>query len=477
MSAADVAGERLQELLGPVFVKEVRQGLRGRVFTVSFGLLLLACFVAALVAFGEASDGRAWQLGERYATLFLGALGVVEFFVIPLGAHRAMVKEREDDTWVLLVLTGLGAPRVVRGKVASALSQGLLYASAGAPFVLFSYYLNGVSIPVVLVALLLSCAWSVFLVALAVALGTQGATRLGRTSGTFTMMGLLALGTFVGIAVLAALVDEGERLLARDAFLVTTAVATYVALTSAVLLVEGAAASLALPTESAAKGPRRMLAVQVLLGVGCGAAAVLVADGEKAAATVGSALTALLVLPSGVLLAAERDGCPRGLAHLPWWQRPGALRSFVLVLLLLLVSTAVWAAVFPSLGGGTHQGRLLRALFAGPAYVALYLSLGVLWGRWTPLRRLGEPVASRVGFLLALTLGNLVPALLSVVDRRSGWTEVAVALSPLAGMLKHLERYRGAEGTEALAALLACTAAAVALALLALWRRDGVRQP
>ena len=78
---------------------------------------------------------------------------MVHFFIIPYSAYRSLAREREDETWVLLILTGLGPRRILRGKVASFLVQAGLYASAVGPFLLFSYYLNGIDLPTILLVL------------------------------------------------------------------------------------------------------------------------------------------------------------------------------------------------------------------------------------------------------------------------------------------------------------------------------------
>ena len=45
--------ERLVETVGPIVVKEVRQGLRARVFAIFFGTLLVACLSMALIALAD----------------------------------------------------------------------------------------------------------------------------------------------------------------------------------------------------------------------------------------------------------------------------------------------------------------------------------------------------------------------------------------------------------------------------------------
>lgn len=475
MSVATPFEERLVDAVGPIVVKEVRQGLRGRVFSVAFALLLLGCLVAALAAMAEARYGFDDDLGERYFALFLGGLGVIEFFVIPFTAFRSTVREREDETWVLLALTGLGGRRIVRGKVVSALSQGLLYASACAPFVLFSYYLNGVSIPTLVLALVLTAAWTVLLVTLAVALGTQAQTRRGRTGAHLVAIGLLGILSMMGVAFAAVLADEGEKILRDDDVLAVLGGLAAFAVTTSWLLVEGAAASLALPTEAASRGPRIALAVQVVVACLGGSVALLYFDGPKEGAAIASAAVALQLAFTGTFAISEKDGAPRSHLHRGGWLRPGAFRSYLLVLVLAIVSTAVWASIFPSLSGSDYGERRLHVLLAGPAYTMLYLSLAAVVGRATPMRRLGEPVASRASMLGLVILGTVLTPILGVIfDKRADSVDWNV-FNPVIGLVNFADRVHRQDGREWMLALWAFTGMAVIAACVVLKSRDGER--
>src|SRR5690349_1212053 len=119
---------RWAERLNPLVVKEVRQGLRSRVFWLSFGLMLLACFIISLAAYVATIEEGLKPQGRTFFLAFFFCLGMVHFFLLPYGAYRSLAREREDETWVLLLLTGLGPRRILRGKVASCLVQGGLYA-------------------------------------------------------------------------------------------------------------------------------------------------------------------------------------------------------------------------------------------------------------------------------------------------------------------------------------------------------------
>ena len=465
--------ERVAEAAGPIVVKEVRQGLRAKVFAIFFALLLLGCLVVALIAAAEYDRHVNVELGPDYFRLFLGALAIVEFFVIPYTAFRAMAREREDETWVLLVLTGLGARRIVRGKVSSALAQGLLYASACAPFVLFSYYLNGIDLPTVLVALVMSAAWSCLLICFGVAAATQASSRIGRALVHFLVLGVLAAGTLGGIGFSGVFADQGGRLLRDEAgFRAFCAGHVVWSLTTAWVVLEGAASGLALLSENSARGPRLALTVQAAVAL---AAAALVAFFTDSTHTIGGAVgsvaTSAHLCLAGLFAVSEHDGFPPAFSRERGYFKPGAVRSFLVLLLLLAACTLGWWVIFRAMGGSDTKHR--RILLAAPLFVVTYLSLGVLLGRLTPLRALGEPIATRVGFAISVFVGTAGPMFASVLMGRSAtWRDLNV-LNPVLGIASINNSSRGAT---TLWLSLACALLFGFMAFTVLSARDGERR-
>lgn len=473
MTSSLAFGERLAEAAGPIVVKEVRQGLRARVFAIFFGLLLLGCLVVALVAAAEFDRRTRLELGPDYFRLFLAALAIVEYFVIPYTAFRAMAREREDETWVLLVLTGLGPRRIVRGKVASALAQGLLYASACAPFVLFSYYLNGIDLPTVLAALVMAAAWSCLLVCLAVAAATQAHSRIGRALVHFLVLGTLAAATLAGIVFSAFFAEEGGRLL-RDqlAFRAVCLGQVVWCLTTAWVASEGAASGLSLLSENAARGPRLALTAQVLAAMAvAGLVAWLGDSADEKGPLAGSLLMALHLGIAGIFAVSEPDGCPPALSRVRRYFRPGAVRSFGVIVSLIAATTLAWFAMFRAFGGGPGENE--RRLLVAPMFAVMYLSLGVLLGRLTPLRGLGEPLATRIGVVVALFLGTAAPMFISVLLGHRANSKGLNVLNPLLGITNF---NGGLRGTRATWLVLSCAVGFGFLAFTTLSARDSERR-
>ena len=469
-SATNHQLERLVESVGPIVVKEVRQGLRAKVFAIFFGTLLVVCLSMALVAVAEAADSAGISHGQDFFGGYLTALGAVTFFVIPLVAFRSMLRELEDETWVLLTLTGLGAVSIVRGKWVSAMSQALLFGSACAPFVLFSYFLNGIDILQIVTGLLLSCGWSALLTAVGIAIATQAHSKLGRTVAHFVVLGLLGLGTVAGITFAWVLAGEGGRLATNDAFRNFALTVGLFSWGLTWLMLEGEAAGLALPSEPASRGPRVAFTIIGLLALLHGLVLFVLEKGRATDAMGGQVVTSFFLTIAAAFCISERDGWPRQAAS-GGWLKPGALRSYGLGLGMLFASGALWLFLYSRQHGSE---KAFRAIIAAFAYPALYLSLAVVFGRLSPLQRFGEPVATRVAFLGAVAIGVGASLGLSIAVEGRADGKLVNALNPIVGMVNFVDR-SNSQLDAALVLLGGAALLAVFLATLVLVGRDKVR--
>src|SRR5262249_1830468 len=150
------------------------------------------------------------------------SLGLVQYFVIPYSAYRSMAREREEETWVLLTLTGLGPRRILRGKMGSFMLQGILYTSAAAPFLLFSYFLNGIDLVTILCVVVAGVAWQLLLTSICVSMATLAVSRLMAGLLHFVTLGLLFQGTWVGLFATVGAVEGMREILASDTAKIAT---------------------------------------------------------------------------------------------------------------------------------------------------------------------------------------------------------------------------------------------------------------
>jgi hypothetical protein len=465
------AAERVADRVNPIVVKEVRQGLRTRTFWIFFAVMLLANLTISLVAWAAAEESA--QIGQGAFIGYFVCLACVQFFVIPYSAYRSMSREAEEETWVLLLLTGLGGCNIVRGKWVSAMSQALLFASAAAPFVVFTYFLNGIDIPQVIISLLMLAGWTCLLTALAIAIATQAHSRLGRTFAHFVALATLGGGTLVAFAFVSVMAKEGSQLVQQGTFVTFCLGAFVLSLACTWLALEGAGAGLALVSEAASAGPRKAMAAVVVLGLAIGVAACVYHAPTRDAPAAGSVMTSVFLVICGAFAISEKDGVPARSAG-AGWKKPGALRSYWLVVGLLALCTVAWGGVYGVVAGGDSLGKRLRTLLGAPLYPMLYLSAAAFFGRVTALRKMGEPLATRIAFAVTVLLGTVVPPVIARVGAGRGNDELVNALNPVVGMVNFMDR-SGQVLDEALLFLAAVTVLFTFLAGTVLHARDGVR--
>ena len=170
---------RGSEAINPIVVKEVRQSLKSRQFTLSFGLTLLAAVSWTLIG-TTLMVPRLYYLpaGLPFLTGFFCILALPLLIIVPFSAYRSLSAEMEHSTFELLKISALSALQIVYGKMASALVQTMLYLSALAPCIVLTYLLRGVSLWSILLLLGATVVISVVETAIAILLAAISNTRV-----------------------------------------------------------------------------------------------------------------------------------------------------------------------------------------------------------------------------------------------------------------------------------------------------------
>jgi hypothetical protein len=139
--------ESAGEWLNPLLVKEVRQALKSRQFSFWFALVLIAAWVWSIADVVYIGPGIAF--GANGPDLFYGyylILATPLLLIVPFAAFRSLTAEREDNTYELVAITALKPRQIVGGKLGSAVAQMLVYFSAIAPCLAFTYLLRGIDV-------------------------------------------------------------------------------------------------------------------------------------------------------------------------------------------------------------------------------------------------------------------------------------------------------------------------------------------
>jgi hypothetical protein len=126
--------------LSPMLVKELRQGMRARSFTLLFlvfqGLLALILLTAGAAASSEAAGSFASGV---IFSMFAGAA----LFIQPMRGVNALSSEISDNTIEMMVLTRLSAWRIVFGKWIAIVSQTALILVTIIPYLILRYFFGG----------------------------------------------------------------------------------------------------------------------------------------------------------------------------------------------------------------------------------------------------------------------------------------------------------------------------------------------
>jgi hypothetical protein len=306
------------------------------------------------------------------------------------------------------------------------------------PFLLFSYFLNGIDLPTILAVLMLGGAWLVFLTLVSVCAATLADGRLGRAFIHFTLLGALGMALVQGLVAAFAMSEMGDRVLRDDEFLYSAGTALALMLTDGWLLFEVAASRLSMSTEDYTRGPRRALVGQVVLFMLAGAG-VWWAEGFKDTVPQVFGLVGMTHLVAVALfVATDVDGQARPLraGTRPWsLLRPGALRGFRLVVLLLAAWAVVWTLMqaFSESHTSPRDEALEMATLVGPAYGLLFISVAVLLGRMPRSDRLAAPVSVRLLFVVAVGLASALPPLVAVLLGLEGDDPLINLLNPVVG--------------------------------------------
>jgi hypothetical protein len=126
--------------LSPMLVKELRQGMRARGFTLLFLIFQLLLSFILLTAGSAASSEDAGSIASGVIfTMFIIAV----LFVQPLRGITALSAEIGGNTIEMMVLTRLSASRIVFGKWIAIISQSALILITIIPYLILRYFYGG----------------------------------------------------------------------------------------------------------------------------------------------------------------------------------------------------------------------------------------------------------------------------------------------------------------------------------------------
>lgn len=132
------------DYLSPILVKELRQGLRAKAFTMAF--LFLQGVMIIAISLGLTFSGGGDDEIMVFQAFFWSMVGLPIVVILPLSGLGTVRTERTANTLELMYLTRLSAFRILTGKWSALVVQTLLLACAILPYVVLRYFLGGIEL-------------------------------------------------------------------------------------------------------------------------------------------------------------------------------------------------------------------------------------------------------------------------------------------------------------------------------------------
>ncbi len=416
--------------LNPILVREVSQALNGRGFMITASMALLATVLIALLVAADGSDaaGR----GGRVFAQALVPLSIIVLFIVPLQAFVSTRHEVTSGTVEHLLMSRLKPGAIVRGKLAAATVQFVLYLAIFSPLLAMTFLLRGVDVPTI--AFLIG---TVFVFGLAASSIAVAAGALSRWPSAFRILPfavvVVGLGSVTMMAVGASweIVREVSRGFAEDGFWMMVLSILIATVAGMILCAMVGASALAHPYENRST-PFRVFAMTALV-VGAVWMAFLIrhfaarfssrppdSEVQWAYAVTAAAILAIFCIFAATedpkLTPRMRERVPRraSLALLATPLLPGAGRGMLFTVLLAALALLIPMVLGTLFGFPPADREIVGLAIASWLYVVFYagisalvrLRLGVGGARnW--LARATLPVLLLAGVLLPL-LGEVI---------------------------------------------------------------------
>lgn len=379
----------LSNWVNPILVKETRQALKSRQFSLT--LLLLTAVVLAWSLFAivgmipsiyYASNGTVLLMG--YAVILI----VPSLIIIPQAAFRSMAAELEDGTFETLSLSMLSPSHILMGKLSVAVLQLLIYFSVIAPCIALTYLLRGVTLEVIAMTLLLLGSTSIALSAIAISVASFSRSRMQQVFYSIVLLATEVVVAFLGGGILLAIVSSGYIMVEGwNGFLIyLLALVMY-----SWLFLRCGASAIGVASENRSSPVRVPLLVNgLLIAMFCGFFSVCYGDYNSMAQMLAMA-NILLFLHWGIagcIMMGEQGIIPararRTLPSTLWgrlfltWMNPGAGPGYIFVL-LSYAGSALTLAIAPMVLVSTNRTnigvQLVVFTIAILCYLAIYMGV------------------------------------------------------------------------------------------------------
>lgn len=374
----------------PMVVKELRQGLRTKMFG---GMMLGVHAILLLITLAGISSTRGQE-----KEIVNGIIGFVLYLIFPLSGFSALAGEIKANTMDMLVLSRLSAGRIVFGKWAAVVLQSLLLTVSILPYMVARYFFGGADLMTDILFLFQSWLVSAVLTAAVVALSTQKQFWLRALIVAmplfFSFITPMFLFMFGGSRLRS--VSQGESLSALIYILPSCAWLIFALLSIAATRIA--------PASSLLSVPKRLVNLAALI--------LLPLLQWLVTSNVDQMLLYMILILSSVDALTEQVR-PISSVYIPFYRRsiwgrigrfflaPGWMHGFLFSLVLVAVSAGI-AGYF------TNPDAAIQIFFVGCTlwFAALMSQIICFW------REEGDYLAGFIGGILILALSTLMVTLL-----------------------------------------------------------------
>jgi hypothetical protein len=435
------AWERIEQFLvyagdwlNPILVKETRQALKSFHFTITFVLVLAACWVVTIA--GVAIVGPSIFFAAAGGSLLSWYYAILAFpliVVVPFYAFRSLASEREDNTYDLLSITALKPRQIISGKLGSAVVQMAVYFSAITPCVAFTYLLRGVDVPTIIVLIGYTFFTSLGLSMVGVLLATLSEQRFAQVFVSVALVAFLLWTFFASIlGIGVGVIQFSYSFVGGEEFWIIVAALATAYLTTFALCFFAASGMITFATENRSTPLRICMLVQQAAWIGWMFVAWIVEEYDREMLLLSAGFAGAYWYAMGALLTSERRGISQRVKRrLPTsflgrvflsWLNPGPASGYMFVVangtvIVLACLLGLMAKEFLRGRGGWPSGEeMFFALIVGWSYAVAYLGFGLLVIRALRRFTLVNMVAGVLIHVLVVLAGSGIPTVIQLMS-------------------------------------------------------------
>jgi hypothetical protein len=387
---------RAGDWLNPILVKETRQAIKSFQFTITFVLVLVACWVVTIG--GVAIIGPRIFYAAAGGTMLWCYYIILAFplaVVVPYAAFRSLAAEREDNTYELLSITTLRPHQIISGKLGSSIVQMAVYFSAITPCLAFTYLLRGVDLPTIAVLLVYTFFGSLGLSMIGILFATLSEQRFAQVFVSVALVAFL-LFVFYGAVFLGnAMVQYSYSFIGDEGFWIATLALSTAYVTTFALAYFAAAGMITFTSENRSTPLRIGMLVQQAAWIGWMGYAWIQSDFRLEVLLIMAMFALMYWYLMGTLLTAEKPQMSErmrrrlpttsfGRANLTWLN-PGPATGYMFVVanttaigVICVLGIVISANARTAAGGWPGGEEFSFLLVIGWGYLVAYLGLGMI---------------------------------------------------------------------------------------------------